>query len=163
LSAQSGATGGNGGSVIFHAANADVLTVDATAINVSSALNGNGGTIDLSAKSFAAFNTAQPIVLPAPGSGTGHGGSVAVTTTTTSDLIVGTAGGNFELFANSGGGGGSGGALSVISGGSLTVNSGGLDATGINGDGSKFTLTAGAFGSPSATLTLNDVSYLSQA
>lgn len=126
-----------------------------SSVNVVTDNSGNGGSFDL--VSDVLIRTAE-LELNAVGTAGGRGGFINVELGvffgTTSVTTVGGTGSNLKFDAH---GGTDGGTVKILSSGPIVVNPGGIDAAGSNGSGAQFQLSS--FDS----LTLNDISFLSQA
>jgi hypothetical protein len=143
ITATSGSSGGNGGSVTV--STTGPLIVNPGAINVAPQVSpANGGNLTLIGSTITGTNPAIPIVFNSSGLGTGNGGSVSISTTGVGAATIGFNAGNFSLFANSGPSGGSGGLVSFSSGGNLLVNPNQITANAVNGNGGVISLQAGA-------------------
>ncbi len=97
------------------------LTLAGTTIAVNSDINGNGGTVIISAKDISAPGA---IVINANGTSSGNGGVISVTTTdTTASMTVGTTGAGLivQAMATSGPVGGNGGTVSFSSANILLI------------------------------------------
>ncbi|MGH7193106.1 MAG: hypothetical protein ACREJM_06170, partial [Candidatus Saccharimonadales bacterium] len=134
LTAQSGISSGNGGTISFTANNANLIIDDTSIAGKPDSLlvnpqgsDGNGGKIILSASSVSyTSDTSDTLAIDASGVGTGDGGTVSVTQTgtipalnvLTPDVNIGTTGTNavntFQLTANAGSTGGNGGTVSFV-------------------------------------------------
>lgn len=143
LSAQSGLTGGDGGTASVNVF-AAVLNIDANAISVSPrGTNGNGGSIRLRGNTLL-FPGA--LALSANGIGSGDGGLISLSQTNSSiDLTVGDGVGQLLLSTTSGETGGDGGEIAVFSAGALTVDPAALSFHPLakEGNGGSLTLSAG--------------------
>ncbi len=104
---------------------------------------GNGGSLAVSASTYAGLT--GPLVLSASAIGTGHGGSVSFVNTSNSDLIVDQT--TMQISAV----GVNGGTVAVAGGGNVRIDLTGnaIDAgpSGANGDGASFDFSAGNNGS----------------
>ena len=129
-----------------------MLTIDPAAIVEQSVTktnsNVNGGGITLVAPVITAVTTVSTkaaLILNASGAGKAPGGNITLAETAGSaELVVGTKTGQFELIAAAGKSGGSGGSVSAISGGDLTVTVAGISvkASGATGNGGHISLGA---------------------
>jgi hypothetical protein len=127
LSAQGGLLGGNGGSVTFSTQGQLLLTTDTSGNVLGSGLgfsanvapqfmNGNGGSLTLTAASFANANNAAttPLIFNSEGQGTGNGGHIRLNQLDpTSNLTIGTGAGDVEFNTSNGASGLFGGGVLV--------------------------------------------------
>ncbi len=114
LSAQGGVSGGNGGSVTFSTQGQLLLNTDASGNVLGSGLsavvapqfmNGGGGSLTLTANTFANANLSAttPLIFNAPGSGIGNGGHIRINQLDfSSDLTIGKGQGDVEFIATNG-------------------------------------------------------------
>jgi hypothetical protein len=104
---------------------------------------GNGGSLAVSASTYAGLT--GPLVLSASAIGTGHGGSVSFVNTSNSDLVVDQT--TMQISAD----GVNGGSVAVAGGGNvridLTGNAIAAGPSGANGNGASFDFSAGNNGS----------------
>lgn len=142
ISAQSGATGGNGGTIA-------VITEGLLDVDLNGLLFGpqgataNGGNLTLSGSSISWPTMAvSALVLNADGVGSGNGGSISVSETGAGTMTLGNAPGQFLLSAQSGVSGGNGGSVSASSGGILFVSEDSflINPRGASGDGGQLHL-----------------------
>src|SRR5262249_11733153 len=140
LIANSGLSGGNGGTVSFSTTGGASTTIANTSALAVGPLSGtgNGGNISISADEIDWPNSGMLSVLQDVSVAcNGNGGQVALTVTTTTAQTLGSAAGNFQLIANSGLAGGNAGNITFQTGGNLTVNPAGVSAAirGSSGNG----------------------------
>jgi hypothetical protein len=148
-----GSLSGNGGQVTINIGGGSnaVFVLDPAALQISPlGANGSGSFLTVTANAIVPVNSAVPLVLNYSGVGSGFGGGISLTQTGSSPLVIGSAPGNFELFANSGTQGSLfSGTISVSNGGNLTVDSTQINAGPLsaNASGAVYSLLAGTAGS----------------
>lgn len=145
ISAHSGATGGNGGSVLFFSGG-DIVT-NATALDVAPrGVNGAGGNFDFTAGYANGVGGRLQFNgnLNADGVGSGKGGMVSVNTNSSEQLVVGSATTN-GVTGSVSARGNSGGEIAlrnIGTGGIKVSDSASLSVQAYNGDGGTLKLTA---------------------
>ncbi len=143
---------------ITYTAQTGLLTVP-NVITASLGAQNGGGSISLTGASIQAADITQPIQLTANGSGiaSGQGGSIFVTSQ--SDLVIGNVGNGFILSAGAPSAqGGDGGSVSVVTTGTITLDTTQIFVGTLSGNGGSITLGANFFQNASAgpiTLSAN--------
>ncbi|MBU6455006.1 MAG: hypothetical protein KGS72_24765 [Cyanobacteria bacterium REEB67] len=155
FSAQSGLTGGNGGKVNFSTAGALTLTTNTglvTGLNGSNSVsvgplgtNGKGGSLILSANSFASNEGSVLMTFDVSGKGIGNGGLINVKLLNPDgNLTIGNAPGDMKFVANNGASGLTGGSVLVSIANNLTNTGAGV----LTIDPSAISLTVATVSNP---------------
>lgn len=145
ISADSGASGANAGTISFYLV--DSISLKTGYISASSA-NGNGGTINITTDKLLNSSVAIPLI--ANGGGTGNGGNVNITGNSGSTVTIGNTPGAFLISASGGSPGslaGAGGNVFVdVSNISIDANYCNAAPLGVNGNGATYLFkTTGSF------------------
>lgn len=165
ISAQSGSTGGNGGTVLVSAARH--LVVDpAYVIAGPSGTSGNGATVTLIAGNGGSGNLQVNGSFSVNGKGTGNGGSITLSSASAAALTTGSNTGfnyvNGTLSARGGGTSGNSGSISLtnLSTGGITIGAlSNISLAPTSGNGGNLTLSSGSgtLTIPTGTLSVNGV------
>ncbi len=136
--ANSGASGGNGGTIILTAPGTVTLRDNAAISARALGPTGDGGKIQITAGNISAATFDDtPITLDVSAAAIGNGGSITMTTQT--GQTIGTAPGQFILLANGGTTSGKGGAITVDAAQNIIVNPANISANPLgDGDGGTY-------------------------
>lgn len=128
------------------AANQSTLNLPSNTLNLSQAPDGSGAFVSITAGQITG---ATPGAISINADGTIRGGAIAYTKTTASSLTVGGTGISFSAKGDN-----DAGRVEVRNAGDIVIEAGGIDATGLDGDGQAVILES------IGTLTLNTTDFL---
>ncbi|MBU6455260.1 MAG: hypothetical protein KGS72_26050, partial [Cyanobacteria bacterium REEB67] len=135
LSAASGLTGGNGGTVSIADSNAATY-LDPAALNIAPrGSSGNGGSVSVTTNGLISA-LGMAVSIDASGVGNGNGGSINITSNGSTPLTIGTTNGAFSFSANSGLSSGNGGTISITTtGATLSIDPSALSVAALQSSG----------------------------